>query len=416
MSHLLLQTNFDGSRVMPEAVTESWQQLGSYMGLAPQLMNVLGGIVLLIIGYFVAKFVGKLVAKLLSTTGIDDKTKSKMSLSKFIGKIVYYVLMVIVLMITLSVVGVSGDVLNPLNEMVTKFFQAVPSILAAFLIAYVGYFLAKIVSELVEASGDKIKSWLPKDFNMDKSINVVAILKNLAFIFIFVPILIIALEKLNMAVITEPATGMLSTFINAIPFIIYAIVILLVAVIGGRFITKLLKELLNGFKVNELGRKLQIENVLGKTNLVSLIANLAYIFIIYIGIIEAARQLGLMEIVDVLDDVLYIAGNVVFGLIILSLGNVVANFAAKIFSNSKNANKMVASIIRVAILFIFLAMGLHAMGIANDIIELAFGLSLGAVAVAFALSFGLGGREAAGKEMSDFFSKMKRKNNDQLNK
>lgn len=60
MSHLLLQTNFDGSRVMPEAVTESWQQLGSYMGLAPQLMNVLGGIVLLIIGYFVAKFVGSL--------------------------------------------------------------------------------------------------------------------------------------------------------------------------------------------------------------------------------------------------------------------------------------------------------------------------------------------------------------------
>ena len=416
MSNLLLQTGFNHSKLTPLLLTSTWQDLGYNVGIGPQLMNVIGGIVLLIIGYFVAKLLGDLVARLLKSTGVDDKTKSKLALSNFIGKIVYYVLMIIVLMITLSVVGVRGDVLNPLNQMVTKFAQALPSILAAFLIAYVGYFLAKIVSELIEASGDKINSWLPKDYNMEKGINVVAILKNLAFIFIFVPILIIALEKLNMSVITVPATGMLHTFINAIPNIVYALIILLVAVVGGRFLTNLLKDLLEGFKVNELGNKLQIQNVLGTTNLVSLIANLAYIFIIYVGVIEAARQLALFEIVTILDDVLYIAGNVMFGLIILSLGNVVANFAANIFLRSKNSNKMVASIIRVAILFIFLAMGLHAMGIANDIIELAFGLSLGAVAVAFALSFGLGGREAAGKELSEFFKKMKKKDDEPLEK
>jgi len=39
----------------------------------------------------------------------------------------------------------------------------------------------------------------------------------------------------------------------------------------------------------------------------------------------------------------------------------------------------------------------RAMGIADDIVNLAFGLTLGAIAVAVALSFGLGGREAAGK-------------------
>jgi hypothetical protein len=36
------------------------------------------------------------------------------------------------------------------------------------------------------------------------------------------------------------------------------------------------------------------------------------------------------------------------------------------------------------------------MGIANEIVELAFGVTLGAIAVAVALSYGLGGREAAG--------------------
>ena len=44
---------------------------------------------------------------------------------------------------------------------------------------------------------------------------------------------------------------------------------------------------------------------------------------------------------------------------------------------------------------------------ADDIVNLAFGLTLGAVAVAFALSFGLGGREAAGRQMEHWLSRMR---------
>ena len=51
---------------------------------------------------------------------------------------------------------------------------------------------------------------------------------------------------------------------------------------------------------------------------------------------------------------------------------------------------------------------LRAMGIADDIVNLAFGLTLGAVAVAIALSFGLGGREAAGRQMEAWLSKLRK--------
>ena len=57
---------------------------------------------------------------------------------------------------------------------------------------------------------------------------------------------------------------------------------------------------------------------------------------------------------------------------------------------------------------LFVAMGLKYMGIADSIVNLAFGLTLGAVAVAVALSFGLGGREAAGRLMEHWFSKLRR--------
>jgi len=50
---------------------------------------------------------------------------------------------------------------------------------------------------------------------------------------------------------------------------------------------------------------------------------------------------------------------------------------------------------RIAILGVVIAMGLRATGIADDIVDLAFLLTFGAVAVAAALSFGLGDREAA---------------------
>ncbi|MCH5600775.1 mechanosensitive ion channel [Niabella ginsengisoli] len=212
-----------------------------------------------------------------------------------------------------------------------------------------------------------------------------------------------------MQVITKPATNMLDTFINAIPSIVYAIIILLAAAIGGKFLTGLLRELLISLGADKLSEKLQLNNVLGSISLVKVITNIAYFFIIYIGIVEASKQLGLMEVVDVLDNVLAVAGKIVFGLLILALGNVVANFVTGLFLKNKNANKLTSAIIRGAIIIIFLAMGLHAMGIANDIIELAFGLSLGAIAVAFALSFGLGGREAAGQEVKEFFSKLKNK-------
>lgn len=427
--------NRSGFQELPNSVAAQVEGFGQWVGLTGPALNIVGGLLLLFVGYLVAKSIGKLIQGGLSRLGVDRKATGDLSIAKLIGKLAYYLLMIIVLMATLSLMGVSGDVLAPLNEMTVKFLSAIPNIIAAGIIAYVGYFLAKIVAGLVEASGDRIRSWLPKvptasktdDFagnvtEMNRElkdlgsgtgrVDIVKVLKNVAFIFVFIPILIIALEKLNMQVITLPATNMLDTFINAIPSIVYAVIILFAAVVGGKFLSRLLQELLTSLDTNSLGQKLRLENILGHTNLVKVIGNIAYIVIVYIGVVEAAKQLGLFEVVDILDQVLAVAAKIAFGLFILALGNVVANFVSGIFLKSKNANNLSSAIIRGAILVIFLAMGLHAMGIANDIIELAFGLSLGAIAVAFALAFGLGGREAAGQEVKNFFQKLRKDDND----
>ena len=78
---------------------------------------------------------------------------------------------------------------------------------------------------------------------------------------------------------------------------------------------------------------------------------------------------------------------------------------------SEKGSQFLANIVRVLIMGLVLAMGLKAMGIADSIVNLAFGLTLGAVAVAFALSFGLGGQEAAARLLRNMQDKAEREAN-----
>jgi hypothetical protein len=98
--------------------------------------------------------------------------------------------------------------------------------------------------------------------------------------------------------------------------------------------------------------------------------------------------------------------DVLLGVATIGAGFWLANLAHQtIVRVQGDGARTMASIARVAILGIVVAMGLRAMGLANDIVNLAFGLTLEAVAVAVALSFGLGGREAAGRQMEHWLSR-----------
>ena len=62
---------------------------------------------------------------------------------------------------------------------------------------------------------------------------------------------------------------------------------------------------------------------------------------------------------------------------------------------------MGAQIVRYATIVLFVAMGLKYMGIADSIIEMSFGALVIGGAAAFALAFGLGGKDAAARVLND---------------
>lgn len=383
------------------------QILQVYDNLTGSFGKPIGAILIIIIGWFIAGLIKKLIKKVISKTGIDNSTNTKkVSLGDLIAKLVYYLIMIFVFMLALDKLGLTS-VLEPVKELLNGFTDFIPNIVGAGLVGYIGYMLATIVSELVGLSGDTIKKFAPK-LQLPENINIVDILKKVVFIFIFIPLLISALNILNINSISEPATNMLQSFFEAIPKVLVASLIMILTVIGGRFLTSLLKELLDSLNLNEVLNKAGLTSLVGKTNIESLIVNIAYAFIVLFGLMTAIDKLEFTKLSEIMNTIVELGGNVLFGLVILAIGNWIANVASKNFLKSDD-NVFVGNIIKVAVLAIFLAIGLRRMGIADDIINLAFGITLGAIALTVVLSFGLGGREAAGKQMIKILDKFNKK-------
>jgi hypothetical protein len=102
------------------------------------------------------------------------------------------------------------------------------------------------------------------------------------------------------------------------------------------------------------------------------------------------------------------AGQVVLGLIIFGIGLFLANLASSTVRTSGATQAgLLALATRVSIIVLAGAMALRQMGLADDIINLAFGLLLGSIAVAVALAFGLGAREIAGRELGEWIQSIK---------
>jgi hypothetical protein len=110
---------------------------------------------------------------------------------------------------------------------------------------------------------------------------------------------------------------------------------------------------------------------------------------------------------DLVSTFIKFGGDVLLGAAILVIGFWLANLAHDAISRASERTG-VARIARIAIIGLVIAMGLRAMGIADDIVNLAFALTFGSAAVAFALAFGLGGREAAGRQMEHWLSQLRK--------
>ncbi|WP_299152490.1 mechanosensitive ion channel [uncultured Acinetobacter sp.] len=375
----------------------------------PQL---LAAIAVGFIGWIVANLVKMGLQKVLNRTQLDEKLSAEVGVSPIsqnISEIVYWLILLLFLPIVLSILGLDG-LLLPVQNMVTDVVSYLPNIFIAAVIVFVGYILAKIVRGIVEGLLNSLNvQHQAEKVGIFKNSNVAQVLGSFVFAVVIITSLIIAFEALGIEAISEPATAMLYEIMHAIPNIIAAALILILAYVVSKLVARLVTEVVAGTGVDEIPAKLDVQRFFGSTKLSNVVGYLIILFTMLFAVSEAANRLGFEQISGLIAMFIYFGANILLGAVILVIGFWLANIVANIVQRGEyNSSRWLANLVRVLIMGLVIAMGLRAMGIADSIVNLAFGLTLGAVAVAFALAFGLGGRQPAERVLTDLIDKAKR--------
>jgi hypothetical protein len=232
------------------------------------------------------------------------------------------------------------------------------------------------------------------------------------YVLILIPVLIAALNALALEAITQPATNMLDTILGALPAVFAAGLVVAIAYVVGRVVAGLIANLLSGAGFDAVLTRMGLgkEPAEGERTPSEIVGYLVLVAIMLFASIEALRLLGFESVADLVTQFTAFANQVILGLIIFAIGLYLANLAAKTVQASEAAQAgLLAMAARVSVLVLAGAMGLRQMGLANEIINVAFGLLLGAIAVAVALAFGLGGRELAARELEEWLRSVKSK-------
>jgi hypothetical protein len=333
-----------------------------------------------------------------------------------LGTIAKLIIWLVGIMAALQFLGFA-QILAPVNELVTEIFAFLPRLIGAGLIFFVGLILARIAKRLTEtvliaANVDGLLARIgigstegtvrTRPEGVPPGAAPGATRASLAraggvliFALIIFPTAIAALQVLGIEAISGPAIAMLNMIVAAIPPVLAAALWIGIAFIAGRFLKTIIESVLPAMGFDDAIRS---TGVLPASAFPSrIVANVAMIAIILAASIEAARQVGGDDIAIFLAQVTALGSKVIFGTLIIVAGIFLARIVSNLVASGTGEGGFAQTIVRYAIIALFTAIGLTFMGLADQIVMLAFGLILGSAAVATALAFGLGGREAAGR-------------------
>jgi hypothetical protein len=380
---------------------------------APRL---LGAGLLALVAWIVASVARLVVSRVLKVANLDKRLadqsgleeSEQVPLTKTAGDAVYWLVFLLFLPAILGALEIQG-LLDPVQGMVDDILGFLPDLFAAALILVVGWFVARIVQRIVT----NLLSALGIDrFGEEAGIaaalgkqQLSGLIGLIIYILILIPVLIAALDALNMQAITQPASDMLTTIFGALPALFGAFLVLAIAYVVGRVAAGLIANLLAGFGFNTILERLGLGKTPaeGERTPSEIVGYLVLVAIMLFAGIEALNLLNFELLAEGLAQFTAFAGQVILGLIIFAVGLYFANLAASTIRATGAAQARLLAIgARVAILVLAGAMALRQMGLANEIVNLAFALVLGAIAVAVALAFGLGGRDVAARQLEEW--------------
>ena len=394
---------------------DNWQVQLEYW--APR---ILGALAILLIAYVLARAAKWAIAKLVDRVPALKKHyeaepgKPGSTLGVLIGDIAFWLILLIGIMLALQPVGLTR-VLEPVRELTNNTFAFIPNLIGAGLIFAVGLIIAKIVRRIVQEAllAANADGWVrrtglvegatgetpatpaggaptvtPARTSLSRSV------ATLIFYLIMIPVTIMALDTLQIHAISAPATAMLQTILNALPNIVAALILLAIGYIVGKLAKQFIEQLLPSAGFDRAVATLGFSSE--STTPSRTVGTLVMIGILIFFSIKAAELLESQIIAVMLAQVLELGGRILFGTGIILGGVVIARIVSNLVRGAGTEGWLPA-VLKWSIIALSVAMGLSFMGLANEIVIIAFASIIGSAAVACALAFGLGGRPTAHK-------------------
>ncbi len=422
--------------------------LDQFIGFIP---NLIGAAILAAVAWIVATIVRRLIEGALNATDWDERLREgarmdrSVPLGPTLGTFAYWLIWLLFLPGILDALELGG-LLAPVEEMVSNVVAFIPNLLSAAIIMIVGYFVARIVRDIVtNLLASTGVDDLARRYGFDgetsppptlrvaregtattvtpargpaattaatparEPLTLSRLIGTLVFALILIPVAITALDVLNLEALSQPAIAMLNRVLAAIPNIFAAAILLAIAYFVARLVAQIVSDVLAGVGFDRFLARIGLrEAVPGAQQPSDTVGTLVLIGIMLLAVAEAASLLGFAALASLVASFLVFFGNVLLGLVVLGLGLYLARLAYQTVRTSgvQNAD-LLAMIARYSIILLSIFMALQQMGIAVGIVTLAFGLLLGALAVAAAIALGLGARPIAERELDRLVSDLK---------
>jgi len=206
--------------------------------------------------------------------------------------------------------------------------------------------------------------------------------------------------------VSESLRGLYARFIDFLPNFLVAIIILVVGWIVAIAVGKLIKQVLQTVKLDEVGDKLGLDQLSVRTGVkMSVSGSIAWLvkwFLLIALFLAAAEILGLTQISEFLNQVLLYIPNVVAGAAILLVGTMVAGFLSRLVRHSVQAAglrsaDMLAAVTQWSVMIFTVLATLDQLKVASAFVQTLFTGVIAMIAIGGGLAFGLGGREQASR-------------------
>ncbi len=347
----------------------------------------------------------------------EDKTPEDVKLTsadtiELAGKLVYAVVFFLFLPGALDKLGMNS-VTSPITTTVTKFLSILPNIIAAIILIGFGSFLAKLSSQIIHSllKRTKLDELQQKAKIQAKEGSAFSdIISKAVYALILVVFVIAGVQVLGITAISEPATAMVWSVFNFIPGLFAAIILISFGIFLANLVGGLLESILSGTGIDRFSRD-TYQNGDEKAMPASKIISSAVVVVIdIIFVVSGVKILGIEVLTNVGNVIIQYMPSVLAACLVLLVAWAVASWAQMAIVRTYPKASGMALLARIVIMVLASFMAISQLGISAAIIETLFKWMCIAFAAAFALAFGIGGKNWA----ADRLDKLQKKADEQL--